>query len=115
MPPHHLIFGHILVTASILATLPSDPHGHFIADSMRRRFPDLGPIALPALVLISSQFTQEPSLPKHEGMRHFLQSLTGHDLVTMEGHMWKTWRAVFNPGFSSHHLMTLVPEIMGTS
>ena len=106
MPPHHLIFGHILVTASILATLPTDAHGHYIADLMR-----------PALVVISptlaSQFTQERSLPKYEGMRHFLQSLTRHDLVTMKGQMWKTWRSIFNPGFSSHHLMGLVPEIMG--
>lgn len=125
MPPHHPIFGHILVTARILATLPKDAHGHYIADSMRRRFPDLGPIyyldtwpfALAVLVVISpdlaSQFTQERSLPKHEGMRHFLQPLTGeHDLVTMEGQMWKTWRSIFNPGFSSQHLMTLVPEMI---
>lgn len=71
----------------------------------------------PALVVISptlaSQFTQERSLPKYEGMRHFLQSLTRHDLVTTKGQMWKMWRSIFNPGFSSHHLMGLVPEIMG--
>lgn len=30
----------------------------------------------------------------------------------MEGQMWKTWRSILNPGFSSQHLMTLVPEIM---
>ncbi|MCJ1348823.1 hypothetical protein MMC31_007056, partial [Peltigera leucophlebia] len=30
----------------------------------------------------------------------------------MEGQMWKTWRSIFNPDFSSHHLMTLVLEIM---
>lgn len=93
---------------------------------MRRRFPDLGliyyldtwPFALPVLVVISpnlaSQFTQERSFPKYEGMRHFLQPLTGeHDLVTMEGQMWETWRSIVNPGFSSHHLMTLVLETMG--
>ena len=26
--------------------------------------------------------------------------------------MWKTWRSILNPGFSSQHLMTLVPKIM---
>lgn len=123
MPPHHLISGHILVTDSIVATLPSHAHGRHIVGSMRRRFPDIGPIyyldtspfARPVLVVISpylaSRFAQERSFPKHEGMRHFLQSLTGeHDLVTMEGQMWK-WGSIFKPGFSSHHLMTLVQKL----
>lgn len=123
---HHIIssLATYLVTNSIVATLPSHAHGHHIVDSMRRRFPDIGPIyyldtwpfALPALVFISpnleSQYRQDRSFPKHEGMRHFLQSLTGeHDVVTMKGQMWKTWRSIFKPGFSSHHLRTLVPDI----
>ena len=33
-------------------------------------------------------------------------------MTTMEGKEWKTWRNIFNPGFSSGHLNTLVPEIM---
>ena len=26
--------------------------------------------------------------------------------------MWKTWRSIFNPGFSADHLNTLVPAIV---
>ncbi|MCJ1422456.1 hypothetical protein MMC29_000336 [Sticta canariensis] len=60
------------------------------------------------------QMTQEnPLLPKHNGQRQFLRPLSGkHDLVTMEGQLWKTWRTIFNPGFSANHLMTLVPTIL---
>lgn len=46
-------------------------------------------------------------------MRQFLRPLTGkHDLVSMEGQLWKTWRNIFNPGFSATHLATMVPGIM---
>ncbi|MCJ1252880.1 hypothetical protein MMC24_000686 [Lignoscripta atroalba] len=33
----------------------------------------------------------------------------------MDGQQWKTWRNVFNPGFSANHLMTLVPDIVRES
>ena len=35
-----------------------------------------------------------------------------NNLVSMEGQLWKTWRRIFNPGFSASHLMTLVPGIV---
>lgn len=79
---------------------------------------DTWPFSPPVLVVLSPigmrQMTQEnPLLPKHKGQRHFLRPLSGkHDLVTMEGQMWKTWRTRFNPGFSANHLMTLVPAIL---
>ena len=30
----------------------------------------------------------------------------------MDGPMWKTWRNIYNPGFSLAHLMTLTPVIL---
>lgn len=30
----------------------------------------------------------------------------------MEGQVWKTWRNIYNPGFSLAHLMTLSPVIV---
>ena len=30
----------------------------------------------------------------------------------MEGQQWKHWRSIYNPGFSSNHLMALVPDIV---
>ena len=54
------------------------------------------------------QFIQENlTLQKHKGMRQLLCPLTGkHDLVNMEGQLWKTRRNIFNPGFSATHLAT---------
>lgn len=125
MPPHNALFGHIPLLARVLKRLPSDSHGHYLADQLNREFPTLGPIFYldtwpfgpPLLVVISptisSQFTQKGYLPKHVGMRNFLRPLTGdHDLVSMEGQPWKTWRNIFNPGFSAGHIMKLVPDIL---
>lgn len=34
------------------------------------------------------------------------------NLVSSEGSEWKRWRSCFNPGFSTAHLMSLVPVIV---
>ena len=108
-----------------MAKLPPDVHKHCLPAAIRREVPGLGPVfyvdgwPFGASVLVASspsaayQITQGHSLPKHPHLRGFLRPLTGeHDLVLMEGSLWKTWRANFNPGFSASHLMTLVPGIM---
>lgn len=60
-----------------------------------------------------SQLTQNSSVPKHKVLRHFVEPLTGGPaLVTLEGAMWKRWRATFNPGFGVNHIMTLVPSMV---
>lgn len=63
---------------------------------------------------IVSQYSQaENLLPKHPGMRKFMFPVTGGlDLVSMEGPTWKTWRRIFNPGFSATHMMTHVPSML---
>lgn len=127
MPPHNPIFGHILVTNGVVSKLPADASTGYIPAHVRRATPGLGPVfyldnwpfSAPILVIASPtsayQITQEHSLPKFPALRHFLRPLTGeYDLVTMEGELWKTWRSIYNPGFSSSHLMTLVPDIMST-
>lgn len=30
----------------------------------------------------------------------------------MEGNLWKSWRGIFNPGFSASHLTTLTKDIV---
>ena len=126
MPAHNPILGHLLFASKLTSSLPDDAHGHYLPDLIRRADPDLGPIyyldnwpfSPPILVVTSPktayQITQERSLMKFRGMRTFLRPLTGeHDLVTMEGQIWKTWRGIFNHGFSASHIMTLVPAIVG--
>lgn len=61
-----------------------------------------------------NQVAVKPSMPKHRAIGDFLGPLSDVDenLVTAEGADWKTWRAAFNPGFSSQHLQTFVPLIV---
>ncbi|KAL1884101.1 hypothetical protein Daus18300_000212 [Diaporthe australafricana] len=60
-----------------------------------------------------AQFTQDNSRPKHRQMREEFHILSGcNDLVNQEGQAWKTWRSVFNPGFSAKNLMSLVPAFL---
>lgn len=60
-----------------------------------------------------AQFTQDKSHPKAPFIFSELGPLTGNrDLVTMEGQEWKTWRSVFNPGFSAKNLTALLPDFL---
>ena len=108
-----------------MSTLPKDSNNQYLCTMLRCTYPDLGPtfyldtwpFGAPMLVVSEPsalhQITQEYSLPKHPDLREFLRPLTsGMDIVTMEGQMWKTWRNIYNPGFSLSHLMTLVPVIV---
>lgn len=92
---------------------------------IRRELPDLGPIYYldtwpfgPQMIVVASthglhQITQEHSLPKYHALKYFLKPISeGQDIVTMEGDLWKTWREIFNPGFSASHLMGLTRSIV---
>lgn len=125
MPPYNPFFGHLLIIGKLMSTLPSDAHSQYLARLLRREYPDLGPnfymdpwpFGAPVLFICEPttlhQITQEHSLPKHPDLSGFLRPLTnGLDLVSLDGPMWKTWRAIYNPGFSLNHLMTLTPVIV---
>ena len=110
--------------AKTTRSLPTDVHGHVLFEAFRRQnqlppvfYVDSWPFGYQALVVGSPdaayQITQEHSLPKFMSLRYFLKPLVGvNNLVSMEGQLWKTWRGIFNPGFSANHLMTLVPGIV---
>ena len=78
---------------------------------------DTWPFGPQMLVVASTrglyQITQEHSLPKYHALRSFLKPIAeGFDIVTMEEELWKTWRGIFNPGFSANHLMGLTKNIV---
>ncbi|KAK4889005.1 hypothetical protein LTR28_002838, partial [Elasticomyces elasticus] len=66
------------------------------------------------LVIASPELAQQVSnWKKHQIVRDILPALTGyHNMIAMEGKEWKTWRSIFNPGFSVSNLMSLVPGIV---
>lgn len=125
MPPWNPILGHLYFCYKIASLLPKDAHPNYLPDIIRRELPDLGPIYYldtwpfgPQMLVVSStrglyQITQEHSLPKFHAMKYFLEPITGGlDIVTMEGDLWKTWRGIFNPGFSASHLVTLTSSVV---
>jgi cytochrome P450 len=124
MPPHNFLFGHIHVFGEIMAhCLPDDAHGHYFCRALRQAYPDLPPnfyvdlwplggqLLLVSDPNVAYQCTVEHSLPKALALKMIIEPFTGgKDLVTMEGNEWKTWRAVYNPGFAAGHLMTMVRD-----
>ena len=125
MPPYNSILGHLPVVINVMSKIPRDAHNQYLPSLLRRAYPELGPnfymdtwpFGSPVLFICEPvalhQITQERSLPKHPDLWEFLRPLAGGlDTVTMEGQQWKTWRNIFNPGFSLAHLMTLTPLII---
>jgi len=125
MPPYNPLFGHLGFAYKINSKLPKDAHPNYLPDMIRRELPDLGPVFYldtwpfgPQMLVVASlsalhQVTQKHSLPKYHAMKSFLHPIAdGLDIVTMEGQLWKKWRGIFNPGFSTNHLMTLTSEIV---
>lgn len=119
------MFGSLLVTNDVVSQLPADVNPQYYPHEIRRAHPKLGsiyyldnwPYIAPILVVASpsttSQATQEHSLPKFPALANFMRGIAGtRDLVSMEGQMWKTWRGMFNPGFSGSHLTSLMPEFV---
>jgi sterigmatocystin biosynthesis cytochrome P450 monooxygenase len=108
-----------------MSKLPKDIHGHVLPHQIRLKLPDLDPVFYidtwpfgPPMLVITApdqayQITQAHSLPKFHALRDYMRPMTGgNDMITMEGKEWKTWRNVFKSGFSSGHLMTLVPTMI---
>lgn len=108
-----------------LRTVPADIHPHTFAHFLRQKYSiegpvvylDNWPVAYPICFIVDPevayQVTQLQSLPKHEINRQFVDPVAGVDnMLTMEGSQWKKWRTIFNPGFASGHLISLVPGII---
>lgn len=125
MPPFNPLLGNLLATKDCVSRIPHDAHPQYFPHQIRRAIPGLGgifyldmfPFIAPILIVASPstthQITQEHPLAKFPNMRTFIQPISGEsNLLTMEGQMWKTWRRIFNPGFSSAHLTTLLPAII---
>ncbi|KAJ6258575.1 hypothetical protein Dda_6621 [Drechslerella dactyloides] len=126
-PPHHWLFGHLLVMAEVAYSLPLDVHPHVQLPFLFEKYGlkdkgvvylDLWPVGEPMAVImdpnLAYQVTQGTPLPKAEKtLDVVLMPLTGaNNMISVSGNAWKFWRTVFNPGFALQHLMTLVPGIV---
>ncbi|KAF2681620.1 cytochrome P450 [Lentithecium fluviatile CBS 122367] len=62
---------------------------------------------------ISAQIAVTHNLPKTTQLESTLLPITGgRSLIAMNGDEWKTWRGLFNPGFSSASMLENVPHIV---
>lgn len=110
-----------------MAKYPSNLHGQCLPLVIQEFYPDIcarglvyldvWPISAPMLAVfhpdMMSQYTVNSSLPKHDSLHHLFQPFTKSlDLVSSEGLLWKTWRGIFNPGFSTRNLIRLVPDMV---
>ncbi|KAB5566920.1 cytochrome P450 [Coniochaeta sp. 2T2.1] len=127
LPNHSIIFGDLITVGKLMAKCPSDVHGQIVPHLLAQAFPELAkaglfyvdtwPFTDPMIAVfhpdMMAQFCQEDSRPKHgHVVREFFPFTEGKDLVTSEGMQWKQWRAVFNPGFSTQNIMSLVPSFV---
>lgn len=65
---------------------------------------------------VAYQVTVKNSPPKHRALTSAIWPLAGmKNLISMHGPEHKRWRAIFSPGFSNAHLMSLVDGIVDDS
>ena len=123
-PPFNPIFGNLIALGKVASALPPSIHPHCYARFIRKRYNlpavfylDLWPVGLNMLIITdpdaASQVTVQHSLDKHRRLAEILSPVAGRDnMVSSNGAQWKMLRSTFNPGFSSAHLMTLVPGMV---
>lgn len=127
-PMKHWVLGNIDVMARTVPLYPNDAHpqGIFLYLQQKYNLPavwylDLWPVADSFIFtndpLIASRYaTTGQSLPKSASFKRYIDALLGvNNIVSTEGAHWKSLRSMFNPGFSSAHLMNLVPYIVEAS
>jgi cytochrome P450 len=126
MPEHNLIFGHLLTMKPYIENLPSGAHpGYYFAQMAKDNFPggvyylDMWPFFGPLLICTSLAATVDATQKTAVGIRkpYFLARwfetiAGGSNLFTMEETEWRSWRSIFNPGFSQAHIFKLVPTIV---
>lgn len=127
MMPHSFLFGHLEILGKLREQFPADLNAQCTPLLLAELYPEVAahglmyvdtwPFSYPMLAVfhpdMMAQFTQDVSLPKHEHMHKEFVVFSGlNDLVNQSGQEWKTWRSIFNPGFSAKNLMALVPSFL---
>ncbi|PQE13973.1 cytochrome P450 71B25 protein [Rutstroemia sp. NJR-2017a BBW] len=124
-PPFNVLLGTVGAMGKMYAKAPVTAHPHGIMTMMYRKYNlkdffilDNWPLfdyrqIIIADPVLAAQCTQSHSLPKSASVEQYVGHITGkRSMLFTEGEEWKKNRALFNPGFSLAHLMTLVPAIV---
>lgn len=123
LAPHSFWWGHLKLLGKIRRELPDDSWPVASWMLLKKRWGlggvfvlDVYPITRPLLIVIdpkiAASITQTVSLPKAPFVKPYLGRLLGDkSMHSAEGSEWKALRALFNPGFSTSHLMSLIPSM----
>lgn len=125
MPKWNWWTGHLLVLKDNLDRLPSDVNVYYAMHDLVLKqhantgifLMDLWPVYDPVLMTfspeISMQVANKYNLQKpHDSVNIFTPIVGGQSLISMNDDEWKLWRSLFNPGFSTSHMLDLVPHIV---
>lgn len=123
-PPRSYLFGSLISMGKVIAKQPALAAPQTFILGLKEEYNlgdyfyvDTWPAAAPIMMIMNTEMANELTnknfAPKHPIVDDFMKNFGGPgNLVSSEGAEWKKWRSVFNPGFSSGHLMTLVPAIV---
>jgi cytochrome P450 len=118
------ISGHLVTLQKYIDKYPPDANVSLPLRELSMEFQDteiylmdFWPVYPPVLVMfgpdLANQVTSKHNLPKFSQMHKSLLPITGGpNLVSMNGNEWKTWRNLFNPGFSASSLTENMPQLV---
>lgn len=124
MPPDwSWIFGHLLAFGRYAAQLPNDANvlsgnAQIGRDMGKETYVlDLWPMAKPMLftgdINLATAIVSTHNLPKEGFVQDGMRRITGGpDILSINGHDWKFWRSMFNPGFSMSNINNQVGPIV---
>jgi cytochrome P450 len=113
-----------LVAAKMAKALPPDVHPHHYWLWLRQEYNlggfyyfDVWPLGPTSLIIceaeIADQVTVKHSLDKHPMVKDYLkQHLGTENMASANGDVWRKARTIYNPGFATGHLMTLISDIV---
>ncbi|KAL1606205.1 hypothetical protein SLS60_003606 [Paraconiothyrium brasiliense] len=124
MPPWSWAVGHIGLLYAYTRSLPAFANVNLVFPEIAASFADtemflidLWPVAETMLIVFNPeaamQVAQKMNLPKATFNHVITAPITGGpSMLSMNGSQWKTWRSLFNPGFSSAMMVEQTPQIV---
>ena len=116
--------GHLLTLQKYVDQIPADANVNLAMRDLAREYADtevflmdFWPVYPPLLMVYSPEVAVQVStkynLPKTDMHLSFMKPITGGpNLISMNDDEWKTWRSLFNPGFSTTTMMDNIPHIV---
>ncbi|KAJ5179513.1 hypothetical protein N7492_002723 [Penicillium capsulatum] len=124
MPKWNWWTGHLLVLQKYTDRLPPDANVQLAMEELALEYGDtevflmdFWPVYPPFFIVYDPQAAMQvstklvlPKLPLH--LKFMLPIVGGPNLHSMNGQEWKTWRSMFNPGFSAARMTDLLPAVI---